>query len=199
MGQRGVGALPGLEPRGAVARRLARLNRRPSSRCVWEVRGAGRQATHFPRGAQGAGPGAATPRAAPELWRHGDDAGSGAGARRCRATGRSYAKRLQAVSAGGGGTRPRWVPAGARRRAPSAPEPAPREPQAGPPRGPQRLTPTVGCRSALPARGLTGVDFPGCRDSPPLWPEWASLTSAYLVQAGPRSSSTSQAGPSHSL
>lgn len=88
VGQRGVGALPGLEPCGAVARRLARLNRRPSSRCDWEVPGC-RTPKHTSRGAQGAGPGAATPRAAPELWRHGGDAGSGAGARRCRATGRT--------------------------------------------------------------------------------------------------------------
>nr|XP_019602847.1 PREDICTED: serine/arginine repetitive matrix protein 3-like [Rhinolophus sinicus]XP_019602848.1 PREDICTED: serine/arginine repetitive matrix protein 3-like [Rhinolophus sinicus] len=98
-----------------------------SGRC----RRAGRRATHFARGAQGAGPGAATPRAAPELWRHGRDAGSGAGARRCRATGRTWAKVGAGRSQTPGPERPRARPSGAAGRAPvgaSAPDPDSRLP-----------------------------------------------------------------------
>lgn len=60
----------------------------------------------------------------------------------------------------------------------------------------------------LPARPATGAPepltphsgslravFPRLPDSRLLWPDWVSLTPAHPAQDGPRSSSTSQAGP----
>lgn len=112
-----------------------------SGRC----RRAGRRATHFARGAQGAGPGAATPRAAPELWRHGRDAGSGwcvslpgNGPDLGEATAGDFGRRrADAAKVGAGRSqtpgpeRPRARPSGAAGRAPvgaSAPDPDSRLP-----------------------------------------------------------------------